>query len=755
MGKKGPNCTKPDFGTINAAVRKATAGDTIYVCPGVYRESVNIDKNLTLEGAQFGTAATSGRTVASEETTIKPRTGNAFTYSGAVTDGTLDGFTIMGLGNNNGIVALDPTFATASWKNNILSNMVSAMNFYVSGSATITGNRFTGNDPVGNEGAIFLTNEPSKDVTIDGNAFSGNGVAVNTPGSPANSQQTSGLQITHNTSVDDANFLVLTNSMGTLIDSNTVTSSLSADFAGTGLYISGNNIDTTISNNTITGGLASGIGLNNQFSPLLPSSGTAITGNTIAGRTNGIRISPSTNSGPTVMATTISGNTVSGSTVDSIDVEGGTGTTLSDNSFTGASATTTTADCVDGTTGSGTAGTADTWTNNIGNSSLPSHLCNAAGSFSAVTPTRLLDTRINQGAPGPIGAKSTINLSVLGKAGVPASGVSAVVLNLTATSATNAGNITAYPAGTELPHASNLNFVKGQTIPVQVIVKVGTDGEVSLYNNSVGSVQLVADVAGYYFAGDPVVPGAFDSLTPARVLDTRVDQGGTGPVEGMTATTFQILGEGGVPTTDVSAVVLNVTAVSPAAFGHFTLYAAGNDRPYASNLNFAAGQTIANLAVVKVGIDGMVALYNGSAGPASAIADVAGYYLDGTASEPGTFVALSPSRVLNTRNNTGAEGPVAAMGTISVQIAGNGAIPDPVAAVTLNVTATNPTSDGTIRVFANGTDLPHVSNLNFVTGQTVANLATVPVADDGKIALFNGSTGTVDLIGDVAGYFLD
>jgi hypothetical protein len=53
------------------------------------------------------------------------------------------------------------------------------------------------------------------------------------------------------------------------------------------------------------------------------------------------------------------------------------------------------------------------------------------------------------------------------------------------------------------------------------------NGKVALFNGSGGSVQLLADVSGYYLAGAPVVAGAFGSLTPSRLLDTRTGVGAT------------------------------------------------------------------------------------------------------------------------------------------------------------------------------------------------------------------------------------
>ena len=80
---------------------------------------------------------------------------------------------------------------------------------------------------------------------------------------------------------------------------------------------------------------------------------------------------------------------------------------------------------------------------------------------------------------------------------MPASGVSAVVLNVTVTQPTASSFLTAWPAGAARPLASNLNFVPGQTVPNLVVVKAGAGGVVDLFN-STGSTHVVADVAGWF-----------------------------------------------------------------------------------------------------------------------------------------------------------------------------------------------------------------------------------------------------------------
>jgi hypothetical protein len=119
--------------------------------------------------------------------------------------------------------------------------------------------------------------------------------------------------------------------------------------------------------------------------------------------------------------------------------------------------------------------------------------------YATAGPVRVLDTRNGTGGfSSPVGAGKTIALQVTGQNGVPATGVTAVVLNLTATGPTASSFVTAYPDGQARPaEGSNLNFTKGETIPNLVIVPVGSDGEIDLYNNA-GSVNLVADLFGYY-----------------------------------------------------------------------------------------------------------------------------------------------------------------------------------------------------------------------------------------------------------------
>jgi hypothetical protein len=117
----------------------------------------------------------------------------------------------------------------------------------------------------------------------------------------------------------------------------------------------------------------------------------------------------------------------------------------------------------------------------------------AESTFTALAPARILDTR-TAAKPGPA---SVLELQVTGVGGVPATGVSAVVLNVTVTEPTAISFLTGWPAGVARPLASNLNYVPGLTVPNLVVVKVDEQGRVNLYNYD-GSAHVIADVAGWY-----------------------------------------------------------------------------------------------------------------------------------------------------------------------------------------------------------------------------------------------------------------
>ncbi|MGI8667923.1 MAG: carboxypeptidase regulatory-like domain-containing protein [Jatrophihabitans sp.] len=380
------------------------------------------------------------------------------------------------------------------------------------------------------------------------------------------------------------------------------------------------------------------------------------------------------------------------------------------------------------------------------------------GGYQALTPTRLLDTRSGLGAPkAALAGYGTLSVQVAGLAAVPSTGVAAVVVNVTVISPSKDGYLTVYGHGGNRPGASNLDFHPGRNSANLTVSRLGSGGLLDLFNGSPGSIQLVADIAGYYLAGPATDPGSFTPVTTARLLDTRTGLGAAkAAVPAQGTISLQVAGLAGVPSTGVAAVVLNVTVISPTKDGYLTVYGHGAGRPGASNLDFHPGLSVANLTVTGLGGTGQLDLFNGSPGTVQLVADIAGYYLAGTPSQAGAFSSIAPERLLDTRTGLGA--PKAALPggtTVALQLTGRPGIPSTgVAAVALNVTAISPSTSGYLTGYPSGTPLAAVSNLDFAANSSVANLMVVPVGSDGAVYLRNGGTGTVQLVADVAGYYL-
>jgi uncharacterized protein (DUF1501 family) len=367
----------------------------------------------------------------------------------------------------------------------------------------------------------------------------------------------------------------------------------------------------------------------------------------------------------------------------------------------------------------------------------PPPLPDASGWLMPINPERRLDTRNGTGHPrSPMGSGIEHTVLVGGVGNVPPNDVSAVVLNVTVTNPSDASWMAVWPTGEQQPLASNLNFVEKQTVPNLVLCKLGVNNRVSFFLND-GRCDVIADVVGYYSTkgGSGYMP-----LTPSRLVDTRKAQ----PVGPRATLDVQITGKGGVPTTGVSAVAVNITVTEPTNAGFFTVFPTGEQRPLASSLNFTSDQTVPNLVVAKVGADGKISIYN-DVGSAHVIVDVCGWF----AAKGGSPVtAIRPVRLLDTRSS-GKVGPGAA---IDLRVVGLAGVPENAKAVALNVTATEPSRSSFVTVWPTGGPLPVASNLNVEAGQTAPNQVMVAVGAGGKVSLFN-AFGNVDLIADLVGYY--
>ncbi|GAC1442613.1 MAG: hypothetical protein NVS3B26_01540 [Mycobacteriales bacterium] len=248
--------------------------------------------------------------------------------------------------------------------------------------------------------------------------------------------------------------------------------------------------------------------------------------------------------------------------------------------------------------------------------------------YEPTSPLRLLDTRDGTGGVpvAQVPGGGFLDLKVTGGPRSVPDTATAVILTVTALDASAGTDVRIFPTPADpsspTPIVSNINLHDRQIVPNLVIAKIGTGGSVRLMN-SAGSVDLVADLAGWYDAG--ASGSRFHILAPQRVLDTRtltVTRLGPGQVRDL-----PVAGTAGVPASGAAAVVVNVTGVDASLTTDLAVFPTPNDEstPLASNLNLLTHETAADLAVVGTGVGGSIRLRNRS-GNVSLVVDLVGWF---------------------------------------------------------------------------------------------------------------------------------
>ena len=375
----------------------------------------------------------------------------------------------------------------------------------------------------------------------------------------------------------------------------------------------------------------------------------------------------------------------------------------------------------------------------------------AAGGLSryvSVTPVRALDTRVGLGAAQrSLSAGSTLDVA-LGAAGVPAE-ATAVVANVTLASAGGPGWAVLYPADRAVPDASNLNVDRvGQTVANTAIAPIGPGQRVRIYTTV--QAHFILDVAGYFVPSESSASGRFVAVAPQRLVDTR---GGIGHAADVVhhheMFNVPVAGRGGVGST-ASAAVLSITAVNARSPGWLHAFPPGGSASPGdtSNLNFAPGQTVANLAIVPVGDGGAISIY--AEGETHVLIDVVGWFTG--AGDPvgttGLFVPFDPVRLHDSRGS----GVVSGGATVFISAAPLAATAWEVQALALNLTVTEPHNRGFVTAFP-GPPQVDVSNLNMDSGVTVP-VGAITAVDwrAGGFRLY--TSASAHLIADASGAFV-
>ncbi|WP_327399702.1 hypothetical protein OG194_05485 [Streptomyces sp. NBC_01288] len=137
------------------------------------------------------------------------------------------------------------------------------------------------------------------------------------------------------------------------------------------------------------------------------------------------------------------------------------------------------------------------------------------------------------------------------------------------------------------------------------------------------------------------------------------------------------------------------------------------------------------------------------------LADISGYYTTSTTGQK--FHTINPTRLVDTRSGIGGStSPVAANSTYTLNSSTTQHVTTATTpTIAAMITITGPTAGGNATVYPTSTGKPATSNINWGTGDTLANLTLTPTLTDtsGSITLYNDSTGTTDLVIDSSGYY--
>jgi hypothetical protein len=213
---------------------------------------------------------------------------------------------------------------------------------------------------------------------------------------------------------------------------------------------------------------------------------------------------------------------------------------------------------------------------------------------------------------------------------------------------------------------------------------------------------------------------------------------------------------------------MDVTVTGATSGGYLSAYPAGTKVPMVSNLNFTSGAIVANRIMVPLS-SAKLSIHNGSSSTVDIMLDINGIY---TTSVTGALFTpkTTPARILDTRcavspapafcstenlpSQNAAVGAVGPDSSITFDVGGIAGIPLSATAVVANLTAVAPVAGGYLTLYPAGEAQPLISDVNFHAGSiAIPNLVVAKLGSGGKVTIYNGSPGTVEVVLDVFGWY--
>jgi SpoIID/LytB domain protein len=358
----------------------------------------------------------------------------------------------------------------------------------------------------------------------------------------------------------------------------------------------------------------------------------------------------------------------------------------------------------------------------------------APAGFTAVTPSRLLDTRNGTGTTvGVVGAGCTLVV----RPSVPA-GSTAAAVNLIAVGAGGNGFLTAYACGTARPGVSAVQTLQGGTSSAAAFVPLAPDGSFCVFSSV--TTHVVLDLFGSFSTS---TGSRFEPITTSRRYDSRPTKR---LVPAQTVVRVGTRGPGAGPSGSTAASLV-VHAVDAAADAHVTVWPCDVPMPAVSSLNVARGSSAANAVDVRVSASGEVCLRATAA--MHLVVDLAGWYGPTATTR---YVALPQARVADTRTGLMWSGAFGRNVPRRLDITGPAGVPATgVRAVAAQVTAVEGTQAGYVTVHPCLPRTPDVSMLRYQIRRNTAAPVRAAVSTTGDWCFV--TNGSAHVVVDVSGWF--
>ena len=353
-----------------------------------------------------------------------------------------------------------------------------------------------------------------------------------------------------------------------------------------------------------------------------------------------------------------------------------------------------------------------------------------------IRPLRVLDTRAaSSPTNGRLRAGQNLRLDL---AAAP-EGTAAAVVNIVATDSRSTGWLSVTPCTNVASdeRTSSINFSPGGSVANSIVAPMTTSGEICIYASS--ATHVVVDVTGWIGAAGSLT---LDETGSVRVVDTREGLGI--PRQLRAGTTVEIDLSDALSGDDIGAVALNLTAIRSTARGYLTVDNCSSAKT-TSSLNVAAGEVRSNNGIFGLGNGQRLCISTTTT--THLTVDITGEF--GT--DAGLrFVAASPARVLDTRNERALTASSSTAFELPSASATTGLSTSP-AAASVNLTATRSTASAFVTSWDCGSR-PETSALNPTAGAATANGALVPLSPTGTSCLFHSKGG--HLIVDLSGWWI-